>query len=265
MHSIEEPYDTVASAITVLLAPSNVAAEKFFVSSVAGPEQVAVTHNEGNDRRLLRGHETTDDDEERISNTKILALVNRNDRGIFEHWKGKGYISSTIGGKLSKYKHGLNDKQLSGIVSRYKAFFEVLGIKKTLHFDFSVPKRFVLRFRDSMVLVGQLSLDSVAPAATTGHPSPPSSAPRHLMGKTISAVRALGERTYSVQGGESVQRPDSELGCAAQERSAVSEGHRACVQGGQHPALRAHPWSWSTTTAAAERQLLREEDQQAVA
>ncbi|KAJ8578758.1 hypothetical protein ON010_g441 [Phytophthora cinnamomi] len=117
-------YVLLATAATALLAPSNVAAEKVFVSSVAAQEQVAVAHDEGNDRRLLRSHETTADDEERISNAKILKLVGYDDNEIFSKWKKKGYTSGTIQGKLDRYKHGLTVGQLSAIVNRYRAYFE---------------------------------------------------------------------------------------------------------------------------------------------
>ncbi|KAJ8563884.1 hypothetical protein ON010_g7463 [Phytophthora cinnamomi] len=116
-------YVLLATAATALLALSNVAAEKVLVSSVAAPEQVTVAHNEGNDRRLLRSHETTTSDEERLSDAKILKLVNQED-GIFSKWKGKGYTSETIRGKLDKYDHGLTVSQLSAIVNRYKSYFE---------------------------------------------------------------------------------------------------------------------------------------------
>ncbi|GMF09815.1 unnamed protein product [Phytophthora lilii] len=116
-------YILLAMAVSALLAPSSVVAEKASVSTGTSPEQGVVVRNEGNDRRLLRSHETTADNEERLSNAKLLKLVNQED-DIFRKWKEKGYNSGTIQGKLANFKNGLTVAQISNIVNRYRSYYE---------------------------------------------------------------------------------------------------------------------------------------------
>ncbi|KAE9039342.1 hypothetical protein PR002_g5546 [Phytophthora rubi] len=113
-------YVLLVSCVAALLAPSNVVAESPSVPTVVSPEQVAGARNEGNDRRLLRSHETPE--EERLNDDKLKLLVAGKGKKLFKKWNDKGLSVTTVSGKLNKVKHGLTDAQLSQIVNRYRPY-----------------------------------------------------------------------------------------------------------------------------------------------